>query len=259
LGGPPAAGKTTVATRLARRHGLRLHHTDTRTWAHRDRALAAGHHAAARWEALDPAARWELSDDELLELSLHHERGPMVVDDVRALPRAPIVLVEGSSVPLPPPGDFGRALWLLPTASFQDAQLAARPIPDGHRRLYRRLRELAELAVRDSGVPAIVVDGSTGIDDLTDAVEAHFAAALAAGPCATTGETRRALVREANLAVVGQMRAYFARPWAQGDAEGAVQTFLCECGGPACDADVVTTVAQAAEAPVSAPGHGRRG
>ena len=111
---------------------------------------------------------------------------------------------------------------------------------------------------RDSGVAVIVVDGSTDVGGLTDAVETHFAAALAAGPCATTGEARRALLREANLAVVDQVRAFFARPWSEGDAEGAVQAFLCECGEPACDADVVTAVARAAAAPVVAPGHGRR-
>jgi cytidylate kinase len=54
IGGAPASGKTTVATRIARRHGLRLYSADTRTWEHRDRALAAGNAAARRWEAMTP-------------------------------------------------------------------------------------------------------------------------------------------------------------------------------------------------------------
>jgi cytidylate kinase len=97
LGGPPASGKTTVATWLACRHGLRLYSADTRTLAHRDRALAAGLGAARRWEALTPAERWEHSTvADMLEMSLHRERCAMVVDDLAALPASPLIVAEGS-------------------------------------------------------------------------------------------------------------------------------------------------------------------
>ena len=42
IGGPPGGGKSSVATRIARRYGLRWYGADTRTWRHRDRALRAG-------------------------------------------------------------------------------------------------------------------------------------------------------------------------------------------------------------------------
>jgi adenylate kinase family enzyme len=38
IGGPPGAGKSTVARHLARRRGLRWYQADTHTWTHRDRA-----------------------------------------------------------------------------------------------------------------------------------------------------------------------------------------------------------------------------
>ena len=80
IGGPPATGKTTIALSIARLFGLRWYGADTRTWVHRDRALAAGVAAARRWEAMDPEARWVVDDpDELLAMSL------LEVDGLRVL------------------------------------------------------------------------------------------------------------------------------------------------------------------------------
>src|SRR4249920_1458759 len=119
IGGPPGSGKTAVATRLARRHGLRWYSSDTRTWRHRDRALREGSPAASRWEALTPEERWQPGPAELLELWLHAERGPMVVDDLRGLPASPLVVAEGSALAASAVADPSRAVWLLPTADFQ--------------------------------------------------------------------------------------------------------------------------------------------
>ena len=59
------------------------------------------------------------------------------------------------------------------------------------------------------------------------------------------------MLREANQAVVDQVRGYFARPWADGDAEAVVRPFLCECGAPGCDVEVDATVAAAAAGPIT--------
>ena len=159
----------------------------------------------------------------------------MVVDDLHATPTAPMVLAEGSTLPAAAVPDPSRALWLLPSAAFQAAQLASRPIPDGHRRLYLRLREVIELEAREREVPTLVIDGRQSVDHVVTTVEERFAGSLAAGPRATAVADRQTLLREANQAVVDQVRAYFARPWADGDAETVVHPFLCECGAPGCD------------------------
>jgi hypothetical protein len=235
IGGPPGAGKTTVARALARRHGLRLYSADTRTWEHRDRALAAGSEAAARWEARTPEERRRQPLEELLATSLYRERGAMVLADLAALPDHPLVVAEGSVIP-PAPG----ALWLIP-------RQAARF--DGHpdAALYRALHDVAEADAREHGL-AVVRD----VPDRVAAAEAHFADALRAGPHAKTRAERQALLREANLAVVAQIRGYHARPWAHGDPQAVRASFMCECGDPACEREVETTVGAAAAAPVLA-------
>lgn len=258
IGGPPGAGKTSVATRLARRYGLRWYGADTRTWVHRDRALAAGNPAARRFEELSPTERWSRPSTELLELSLHRERLQMVLDDVRALPGTPLVIAEGTTVS--PAAleanaiDRAHALWLLPTPRFFGAQLNARDLGDGQRRLYRLLAEVIERQAADHGAPVMRVDEALPLDDVVRAVEARFAETLAAGPHAASLEERRALLREENAAIADQVRGYWARPWADGDAEAVVQEFLCECGDPECAASVRLTVAAAAEEAI-APEH----
>jgi hypothetical protein len=131
IGGAPASGKTTIARRIARRHGLRWYNADTRTWAHRDRAIRDRHPAAQRWEAMTPEERWvTTAPAEMVELSLNLERGPMIVDDLRRLPASPLVLAEGSTV-LPELvasgiADQARAVWLIPTAELGRARLEER-------------------------------------------------------------------------------------------------------------------------------------
>ena len=259
IGGPPGAGKTAVATRIARRHGLRWYGADTRTWEHRDRALRAGSPAARRWEALAPEERWRLAPPELLALSLHAERGAMVLDDLRALPTAPLLIAEGSVLPAQAvsggAAERSRALWLLPTPEFQRAALAARGLTPGVTALYDLLRETIAREARAHGAPRLLVDGSRDLDATVAAVEARFAAALASGPRAETPAARRALLREANQAIAAQVRAFHARPWARGDPAAVVRDFLCECADQACTAGVRLPLGALGAAAVLAPGH----
>ena len=122
IGGPPGSGKTSIAKRIARRHGLRWYSADAYTWQHRDRALRAGNDAAHGWEEMKPEDRSTRPPEEQLAMSLHFERGAMIVDDVRRLPRSPLILVEGSTVS-PAIVSSGvakrsRAVWLQPTPEF---------------------------------------------------------------------------------------------------------------------------------------------
>ena len=250
IAGPPAAGKTTVARRVARRHGFRLYSADTRTWRHRDRALAGGSAAAWRWEARSPAERWHQPVEELVATSLHRERGAMVLDDLRALPERPLTIAEGSVIPAD--AVAAGVVWLLPTPEFQEEQLAARATAPGPAALYRRLRELAERDARTHGLSVLPVDGSIGVDELVRRVERLLESPLALAPRAESPSERRALLREVNEALVEQLRDFYARPWANGVADEVRRLFVCECGDPGCEQEVETTVGRAADGPVLA-------
>jgi hypothetical protein len=220
IGGTPGAGKTTIARALARRNGLRLYSADTQTWVHRDRALAAGHPGAVRWEAMSIEERRRIPPEDIFELWIHWERGAMLVDDVRALPSRPAVVAEGTTVPT----DQRPALWL-------DRPSVSGPFAEGIRGEARR-----------HDVPVLIVGGS--IEETIAAVEGHFAAALTAWPRAETPDERRELLREANDALVFQVRTGTARPWATGTPQTVTLDFICECDDQECQAVLTIPVAE---------------
>jgi hypothetical protein len=204
---------------------------------------------------MTPEERWTVPAAELLEMSLHRERGRMVVEDLQALPRSPLVIAEGTTLPAGAVEDRARAVWLIPTPDFQRARLEERELAHGPRLLYRLLSEAIEREADEHGVRTLAVDGSRSIDATVEAVERLFAHALAEGPCAETLEERRVLLREANQAVVAQVRGYYGRPWADGDPDELVRTFVCECGDRSCEEMAQVPVRAAAAAPVVTAGH----
>lgn len=133
IGGGSAAGKSTVARRLAARHGLHLYATDDVMADHARRSTQEDAPLLHRFMAMGMDERWANRPPKTMLETFHWFRGegfPLIVEDLLCLPREPGVIVEGFrllphlvkpliSVPV-------RAVWLLPAPAFRRAVFESR-------------------------------------------------------------------------------------------------------------------------------------
>lgn len=201
IGGGSGAGKSTVARRLAARHGLRVYATDDPMAEHARRSTPERAPLLHRFMAMDMDERWVSRPPETMLDTFHWFRGEgfdMIIDDLLRLPRGPVV-VEGFrllprlvepllSVP-------AHAVWLLPTPDFRRAVfegrggsasgfLARTSDPDAAlRNLLERDRMFTDLLRAETarlGVPVLEVDATMTEDDLAARVETLFGLPAAA-------------------------------------------------------------------------------
>lgn len=272
IGGPPCAGKTSVALLLAGRHGLRAYNSDLHTWEHHDEAVARGYQDATFWQSATPDQAWLAEFDSIVEhtLAANAERCELMLEDLQGLPDSPLIVAEGT--PLFPwliadrIADPCHAVWLVPTADFQRARLAERSTigfqrtSDPARALENRIRReiaVGELIARDAGprsLHVIRIDGSQDIPQVAGRVEEIFRQAIEDGPRATTVDERRELRRRHNRQIHRQVSSYFERVPGAGDAEQTPIPFGCECGANRCLGELRVTLAEAEEAFAAANG-----
>lgn len=232
IGGPAAAGKTTVGRLLARRHGLRWYSMDSHTWQYWDRAAAAG----VELPSSGPG---------------DFDRGPMVREDLRSL-SWPLVVVEGALVTPDLARPSSNAVWLVPSQEEQRARLERRnpgEVHDGYLRGRQLIRNQLDAAPHAT---TIVVDYQT-VNQTIARVEKHFAARIATGPAAQDARERQGLLRYANEVAVTHCLKAFARASVPRDAGKVIRTFDCECAHPACAALVDLSVRDAATALANSP------
>jgi hypothetical protein len=193
IGGGSGAGKSTVARRLAERHGLRLYPTDDVMGEHAARSAAADTPLLREFAAMTMDERWLNRSPGVMLESFHWYRGEafsLIVEDLLR-DREPVV-VEGfrllPALVAPLLADPGRAVWLLPTPGFRRAALAARGslwsiagrTSDPERALSNLLErdgmftERLRGEVRALGLQALEVDASTSADAVTERVAAAF-------------------------------------------------------------------------------------
>jgi len=133
IGGGSGAGKSTVARRLADRHGLRLYATDDVMADHARRSTPDDSPNLAAFLAMTMDERWLDRSPETMLDTFHWYRGEafdLIVDDLLHLPAVPRVVVEGfrllPRLVEPLLAVPAQAVWLLPTPGFRRAAFDSR-------------------------------------------------------------------------------------------------------------------------------------
>ncbi|MDQ3657584.1 MAG: hypothetical protein M3457_21215 [Chloroflexota bacterium] len=132
MGDSPCSGKSTIAALLAERYGLAVYSCDDAVDRH---VRLAGSERAPVMHRLSNASRDELWMRPLEqqvgeEIRFYEEECSSILDDLRALPNDRQVSAEGAALMPHLLGGIGvptsRAIWLVPSPSFQCEQYARR-------------------------------------------------------------------------------------------------------------------------------------
>jgi hypothetical protein len=133
IGGGSGAGKSTIASRLAERHGLRLYATDDAMADHDRRSQALDAPLLAAFKSMDMDERWVHRSPATMLATFHWFGGELfelIVEDLLRLPAGPGVIAEGfrllPRLVQPLLSEPGHSLWLLPTPGFRRAAFASR-------------------------------------------------------------------------------------------------------------------------------------
>lgn len=194
IGGGTDAGKTTIADQIAERHSLQVYHYDQYDFAQH---YYLAHQSPVYRQMLNASLddNWVKPTVEVLverSLQSFRDRFPLVIEDLRSLPRQPMILAEGfgftAELLMPLLSDMRQALWLIPTADFKRASMERRNKPSWLNRVSDRKRALHNFYTRDMklaahiqadieahGLMAFTVDGSQLIEAMVERVEEYFA------------------------------------------------------------------------------------
>jgi 2-phosphoglycerate kinase len=195
IGGASGAGKSTMATRLARRYDLDVYATDDVMSDHARRSTPAQTPYLRQFAAMDMDERWVNRSPQTMLDTFHWYHGEafdLIVEDLRAWPAGRAVVAEGfrllPELVAPLLTDRRRAVWLLPTPEFRRAafesrgglwQIAGRT-SDPERALSNLLERDRMFTDRlitttaDLGLPVVHVDPTMTEDDLITQIAGSF-------------------------------------------------------------------------------------
>ncbi|HSE22782.1 MAG TPA: hypothetical protein VLB68_14040 [Pyrinomonadaceae bacterium] len=196
IGGGSAAGKSTIARRIARERGLRVYATDDVMADHARRSTTADCPLLHSFLSMDMDDRWVKRSPTTMLETFHWFQGEgfsLIIEDLLRLPRNAPTIVEGFR-PLPKLvkpllSQPTQAVWLLPTPKFREAVVDRRggaswgflaKTSDPERALNNLLErdqmftDLVRQETLRLQLPTIEVDSSLDEDELTARVTELF-------------------------------------------------------------------------------------
>ncbi len=195
IGGASGSGKSTIARRLADKHGLRLYSTDEAMGDHAHRWLPKDYPNLTEFVKMSMDQRWvDRSPQTMLE-TFHWFRGEgfgLIIEDLLALPPDQGVIAEGfrllPHLVKPLLHDPSHCVWLIPTPEFRLAAFESRgtmwSIPNKTSNPKRALSNLLERdrlfterlqgMVEATGLSAVKVDGRLTEDALESCIAGKF-------------------------------------------------------------------------------------
>jgi len=133
IGGGSGAGKSTIARRVAARHGMRVYATDDVMPDHARRSTPGDCPLLAAFAAMDMDERWLNRSPRTMLETFHWFQGEgfhFIIEDLLRLPTRPGVIVEGfrllPRLVKPLLANPRHAVWLLPTPEFRRAAFDSR-------------------------------------------------------------------------------------------------------------------------------------
>lgn len=133
IGGGSAAGKSTIARRIAAQHGLHVYSSDDVMADHARRSSPDDSPLLHSFMEMDMDERWVNRSPKTMLETFHWFRAEgfnLIVEDIVALPREPGIIVEGfrllPHLVKPLLSEPCRAVWLLPTPDFRQTVIESR-------------------------------------------------------------------------------------------------------------------------------------
>ena len=133
IGGGSAAGKSTIARRIAAQNGFRVYATDDVMTDHARRSTPEDSPLLHSFMAMDMDERWLNRSSKLMLEKFHWFQGEgfnLIIEDLLRLPREPEIVAEGfrllPCLVKPFLSVTDHAVWLLPSSDFRQSVIETR-------------------------------------------------------------------------------------------------------------------------------------